>query len=160
MSEIALSIEEPPSLSLSMGERDGLDLEADGYVGTTYSPSVEVTDYPGGHRVAITSKRGSSFVTDEFDVPDGATGPQGVPCTHRWEGSVLFVTSASGTSSADLRGPQGTQGIQGEVGPVGPIGPIGPQGAQGETYQLTQADIEAIAALVTSEYIVAEGVSF
>lgn len=42
--------------------------------------------------------------------PQGATGPagaDGTPCTHSWNGSVLTVTSASGTSSADLRGPQG-----------------------------------------------------
>ena len=54
--------------------------------------------------------------------PQGATGPagaDGTPCTHSWNGSVLTVTSASGTSSADLRGPQGIQGIQGETGPQG-----------------------------------------
>ena len=39
--------------------------------------------------------------------PQGETGPagaNGVSCTHSWNGSVLTVTSASGTSSADLRG--------------------------------------------------------
>ena len=45
-------------------------------------------------------------------------------CSHSWNGSVLTVTSASGTSSADLRGP---------VGPMGPAGPA----ADG----LTAADI-------------------
>lgn len=34
-------------------------------------------------------------------------GPAGVPATHRWDGTVLTVTSASGTSSADLKGPKG-----------------------------------------------------
>ena len=54
--------------------------------------------------------------------PQGATGPagaDGTSCTHSWNGSVLTVTSASGTSSADLRGPQGIQGVQGETGPQG-----------------------------------------
>ena len=40
-------------------------------------------------------------------------------CTHSWDGTVLTVTSASGTSSADLQGPQGEQG---ETGPAGADG--------------------------------------
>jgi hypothetical protein len=66
----------------------------------------------------------------------GATGPagaDGVSCTHSWNGSVLTVTSASGTSSADLRGPQGIQGIQGATGPQGEAGPQGIQGETGPT---------------------------
>lgn len=71
--------------------------------------------------------------------PQGATGPagaDGTPCTHSWNGSVLTVTSASGTSSADLRGPQGIQGVQGETGPqgeTGATGATGPQGPKGDT---------------------------
>lgn len=77
--------------------------------------------------------------------PRGATGPagaDGASCTHSWSGSVLSVTSASGTSSADLRGPQGIQGIQGETSPQGETGPkgdtgetgaTGPQGPKGDT---------------------------
>lgn len=34
-------------------------------------------------------------------------GEDGISCTHEWEGTVLKITSASGTSSVDLRGPQG-----------------------------------------------------
>lgn len=37
----------------------------------------------------------------EFD------GEPGVSITHSWNGTVLTITSASGTSSADLRGPAG-----------------------------------------------------
>ena len=68
--------------------------------------------------------------------PQGATGPSGAdgtPCTHSWNGTVLTVTSASGTSSADLRGPQGIQGIQGATGPQGETGPQGIQGETGAT---------------------------
>jgi hypothetical protein len=63
----------------------------------------------------------------------GLTGEDGVSCTHSWDGSVLTVTSAAGTSSADLRGPQGIQGIQGETGPQGEMGPQGVQGETGAT---------------------------
>ena len=60
--------------------------------------------------------------------PQGATGPagadgnDGVSCTHSWNGTVLSVTSASGTSSADLVGPQGPTGATGATGPAGADG--------------------------------------
>ncbi len=63
----------------------------------------------------------------------GPAGVDGVSCTHSWNGSVLTVTSASGTSSAVLRGPQGIQGIQGETGPKGETGAQGIQGETGAT---------------------------
>ena len=37
----------------------------------------------------------------------GPMGPNGVSCTHSWNGKELIITSASGTSSADLQGPKG-----------------------------------------------------
>lgn len=55
----------------------------------------------------------------------GPTGADGVSCTHSWNGTVLSVTSASGTSSADLVGPQG---------PTGATGPQGPAGADGTSF--------------------------
>ena len=36
--------------------------------------------------------------------------------THRWDGTVLTITSDSGTSSADLRGEKGDDGIRGPQG--------------------------------------------
>lgn len=39
--------------------------------------------------------------------------------THSWNGSILTITSDSGTSSADLKGPEGTRGIRGPQGPAG-----------------------------------------
>ena len=46
----------------------------------------------------------------------GAAGVDGVSCTHSWSGTVLTITSASGSSSADLVRPQGPQGEKGETG--------------------------------------------
>lgn len=78
----------------------------------------------------------------------GPAGRDGVGCTHSWEGSVLTLTSASGTSSSDLRGPKGDAGPQGPAGAVGPKGDaftyddftqaqlaalVGPKGERGET---------------------------
>ncbi|MBR0405326.1 MAG: collagen-like protein [Eggerthellaceae bacterium] len=52
----------------------------------------------------------------------GADGSDGISCTHSWNGTVLSVTSASGTSSADLVGPQGPTGATGATGPAGADG--------------------------------------
>lgn len=43
----------------------------------------------------------------------------GKSATHSWEGSVLTISSASGTSSADLKGPQGEKGDKGDKGADG-----------------------------------------
>ena len=77
---------------------------------------------------------------DYFDGeagPSGPAGKDGVSVTHSWDGSVLTVESASGVSSADLRGPIGETGPQGEPGytPVKGVdyfdGEPGPAGAPG-----------------------------
>ena len=46
----------------------------------------------------------------------GESGKDGVSPTHSWSGTVLTITSASGTSSADLKGEKGDQGQQGIQG--------------------------------------------
>lgn len=40
-------------------------------------------------------------------------GADGTPCTHQWNGTTLTVTSASGTSSANLKGETGAKGDTG-----------------------------------------------
>lgn len=41
----------------------------------------------------------------------GKDGNDGVSATHEWNGTVLTITSASGTSSADLKGRDGNDGV-------------------------------------------------
>lgn len=43
----------------------------------------------------------------------GADGKDGVSVTHSWNGTTLTVTSASGTSSTNLKGDTGATGAQG-----------------------------------------------
>lgn len=62
---------------------------------------------------------------------DGTNGKDGVSATHSWNGTTLTITSASGTSSANLKGDQGIQGIQGEPGKDGEDGAPGKDGAKG-----------------------------
>ena len=44
------------------------------------------------------------------DGKDGVNGKDGVSATHSWDGTVLTITSASGSSSADLKGGKGDKG--------------------------------------------------
>lgn len=46
----------------------------------------------------------------------GRKGDPGTPATHRWEGTTLYIASESGTTSANLVGPQGPQGEKGDKG--------------------------------------------
>lgn len=78
------------------------------YIGSAFSPTVEVEEVEGGHRVTVTDEEGPK----SFDVMDGATGPAG---------------------AAGPAGPQGPTGEAGPVGPAGEAGPAGPQGPAGET---------------------------
>ena len=55
-----------------------------------------------------------SDLTDE--QKESLKGDDGVSVTHSWKGTTLTITSASGTSSVDLKGEKGDQGIQGIQG--------------------------------------------
>ena len=70
---------------------------------------------------------------DGVNGKDGEKGADGVSVTHSWNGTVLTVTSASGTSSVDLKGEKGEQGIQGIQGVQGEKGDTGNKGDKGDT---------------------------
>lgn len=105
---------------------------------------------------------------------DGANGKDGTSVTHSWNGTTLIVTSASGTTSADLKGAKGDQGIQGVQGEKGDKGDKGDTGLQGEkgdtgaaghtpvkgTDYWTAADKIEIVNSVLAALPTAEGVSF
>ena len=59
----------------------------------------------------ITAQSGDEVTT--AIVKHGRDGEDGEPITHRWDGTNLIVTSASGTSSTDLKGKQGDPGKPG-----------------------------------------------
>ena len=98
--------------------------------------------------------------SDGEDGQDGAPGEDGVSCTHSWSGSVLTVTSASGASSADLRGPKGDaftyadftpeqlEALRGADGSDGAPGADGQDGAPGSDGQ-DGADAEITGATAT-----------
>ena len=49
----------------------------------------------------------------------GTNGKDGVSATHSWNGTTLTITSASGTSSANLKGEKGDTGATGSAGKDG-----------------------------------------
>ena len=55
----------------------------------------------------------SDFTTEQLEALKGAKGKDGMSATHSWNGTTLTVTSASGTSSANLRGPAGHTPVKG-----------------------------------------------
>lgn len=101
----------------------------------TISPATEADGTLTFEGVGIKGDKGDPFTYEDFteeqlealkvkgDKGDqgeqgiqGIQGEAGVSVTHEWNGTVLTVTSASGTSSADLKGEQGIQGERGEQG--------------------------------------------
>lgn len=60
-----------------------------------------------------------------------ARGTNGVSATHEWLGTVLRMTSASGTSEADLKGDKGDTGAQGPKGDTGAKGDVPQIGSNG-----------------------------
>ena len=70
--------------------------------------------------------------------PRGPAGADGVSATHSWNGTTLTVTSASGTSSANLKGEKGDTGAR------GPAGADGHTPVKGTDY-FTESDKQEIA---------------
>ena len=64
------------------------------------------------------------------------------------------------TGSQGPAGPQGPKGDKGEKGDKGPAGEPGAKGDRGESYTITDADYEAIAAVVLSKMTNAEEVAY
>lgn len=84
------------------GEDTGIKAQGEDGV----SPTVEITEITGGHHVTITDASGPH----EFDVLNGKDGEDGISIEHRWEGTTLYVKSASGESYANLKGAKGDTG--------------------------------------------------
>lgn len=87
---------------------------------------------------------------------DGKDGKDGVSITHTWNGTSLSITSASGTSEMDLRGPAGQDGYT----PIKGVDYFdGEPGPAGQDYVLTEDDKTAIANIVIGVLPTAEGVN-
>ena len=73
-----------------------------GEIGPKGDPFI-YSDFTAEQLAALKGKKGDKGDTGE----QGPAGADGVSATHSWNGTTLTVTSASGTSSADLKGEKG-----------------------------------------------------
>lgn len=93
------------------------------------------------------------YTKSEVDAAiDNVDGEDGTSATHSWNGTVLTITSASGTSSADLVGPKGADGTMSfedltDEQKASLKGDQGPQGIQGEPFTYEDFTEEQLAAL-------------
>ena len=79
-----------------------------GNPGTSVSISnIFESELDGGANIVAFSNGETLEVKNGRRGTPGAKGNDGIPCTHSWDGTVLTVTSASGTSSANLMGESG-----------------------------------------------------
>lgn len=85
---------------------DGLSITDDGVLSAQGGGSGTVT--PEQVQEAVNEALQNAKESGEFDGPPGDPG---VSATHKWDGTVLTMTSASGTSSADLKGDPGEPGV-------------------------------------------------
>lgn len=88
-----------------------IDMDAEGSSSGEdgYSPIATVTQTDTGAVISITDKSGTTEAV-VTNGRDGRDGQDGVSITHSWNGTTLTITSASGTSSTDLRGDKGDSG--------------------------------------------------
>lgn len=100
-------------------------------VGTPLKPEVILTKASGLTEEQKAQARANIGAAAEGEGGGGgANGKDGVSATHEWNGTVLTITSASGTSSADLKGTKGDPGesVQGPAGRDGldatPVTPL------------------------------------
>ena len=71
------------------------------------------------------------MASQSWKYADQSIGNKGTSITHSWDGTTLIVTSASGTSSANLKGEKGDKGEPGEQGIRGVQGEKGEKGDTG-----------------------------
>lgn len=117
----------------------------DGNAGSNGQDGIGIskTEIDADGKLVITYSNNTSVTLGAVVGADGKDGIDGVSTTHEWDGTVLKVTSASGTTSVDLKGEtgeQGPQGIQGErgiQGEKGDPGEVGPQGPAGTSVSIT-----------------------
>ena len=84
------------------------DLYTHGLRIASVEQTVTSTEDDGINVVSMTMSDDS---IETFQVKNGSKGSPGVSVTHEWDGTTLNVTSASGTSSSDLKGEKGDQGV-------------------------------------------------
>lgn len=86
----------------------------DGQDGGYYTVDVEQLNSTTVKLSFVPSEEGMAEILPEvITLPQGPKGADGTSVTHSWNGTTLTVTSAAGTSSANLKGGTGDTGARG-----------------------------------------------
>lgn len=102
----------------------------DGENGATFTPSMSADGtlswgndkgLPNPKPINLTGPQGKTGEDGEKGEK-GDAGADGLSAIHFWDGTTLIITSASGTSGADLKGEKGTDGQDGAPGKDGADG--------------------------------------
>lgn len=99
-----------PEQMESIKGKDGESVTVTNITESTEDGGINVITFSDGSKVTI--RNGSKG-------DDGEDGKDGVSVTHSWSGTTLIVKSASGTSSANLKGDAGEKGDTGANGKDG-----------------------------------------
>lgn len=85
-----------------------------GEPGIGIAPTFTIGTVTDGENAEVTITGTNANPVLNFTIPrgrPGTPGTNGVSCTHQWVGTTLYITSASGTTSANLQGPEGPQAL-------------------------------------------------
>lgn len=94
-------------------EKTGTEVLEDIYTISFSNGNTTTFSVINGRGITGIAKVSSAGLVDEYRITynDGTNSSfevtNGMPCTHSWNGTILTITSASGTSSADLKGEKG-----------------------------------------------------
>lgn len=128
-----------------------------GAVGVT--PSITIGSVLTGDEAAVTISGTPEAPILNLTLPrglPGEPGANGTSCTHYWQGTTLYVTSASGTSSANLKGEPGTPSVPvrivGEVLSVDGL-PTPTEATRTEAYIVHQDNSKHLYAVVGDIYL-------
>lgn len=116
--KLSEGINEALAKAKESGEFDGLSIYVESVQESLEDGGENVVTFTDGSKLTV--RNGKTGKTGDTG-PGGPQGSPGVDVTHKWNGSILEITSASGTSSSNLIGPVGPQGPQGESGVIAPV---------------------------------------
>lgn len=128
----------------SIRAQAGDNINEIGNPSVTYSNGAFIFNYLKGER-GLKGDNG----TDGINGKDGANG---ISCTHQWNGTTLTITSASGTSSANLKGDAGSPGANGSDG-------ITPHIGENNNWYIGDTDTGVVASSTPLCYISTEKIS-